>query len=191
MPKIWSPCQWVINNLVSLHGLSFAFLNCLCVPSPQSIRIFSESTHNIALILEDDVTLEFSQYWDKRITEIIDNAPNDWEIIMLSYTVMGHDLIQLYTSNKHGNICCASAYLINKKGAQRLIKNIYKENKYNLENNKLHTADNYIFASMNTYTYKFSYFTHPDNNDSTIHPSHIRFHNQSKKYAKNIWTNKN
>ena len=37
---------------------------------------------NTFLILEDDLCLDFINYWDSSIENIIENAPNDWEIIM-------------------------------------------------------------------------------------------------------------
>ena len=39
----------------------------------------------IALIFEDDMTLDLKSYWKKTIREIATDAPSDWGIIQLSY----------------------------------------------------------------------------------------------------------
>ena len=49
------------------------------------INEFSNTDYNTALLLEDDITLDFKKYWKSSVREVIDNAPNDWEIIMLCY----------------------------------------------------------------------------------------------------------
>ena len=151
-----------------------------------SIKTFYDSSHNIALILEDDISTEYLQYWNKTICEIIAEAPPDWEIIMLNY-VSKTILTDTYTLNKFGHINCCQSYLINKKGAKRLIDLTYKNNIYDLDMKKLHTSDNYIYSTLVTYTYKYPYFTYPNNNDSTIHESHLDFHNWTKSNAFVPW----
>jgi GR25 family glycosyltransferase involved in LPS biosynthesis len=151
-----------------------------------SIKTFYDSSHNIALILEDDISTEYLQYWNKTVCQIISEAPQDWEIIMLNY-VSKTTLNDTYTLNKFGHINCCQSYLINKKGAQKLIDSIYKNNIYELDSKKLHTSDNYIYSTLVTYTYKYPYFTYPNNNDSTIHESHLDFHNWTKQNAFVAW----
>ena len=151
-----------------------------------SIKIFTESSNNIALILEDDISLEYLQYWNKNICQIINEAPPDWEIIMLNY-VSKTVLVETYTLNQSDLINCCQSYLINKKGAKKIIDSIYKNNIFNLDDTRLHTSDNYIYGSLITYTYKYPYFTYPINNDSTIHESHLDFHNLTKSIAFVSW----
>jgi GR25 family glycosyltransferase involved in LPS biosynthesis len=154
-----------------------------------SIKTFNESNHQIALILEDDISLEYLEYWNKTICEIINDAPKDWEIIMLNYQSQ-YKLKNMYTLNYKGRISCAQAYLINKNGSNKLINTILKNNKYVLTDCNIHTADNYIFCILKTYIYKYPYFTYPTNNDSTIHVSHLDFHNYCKNIAFYAWNNK-
>jgi GR25 family glycosyltransferase involved in LPS biosynthesis len=151
-----------------------------------SVKTFSESPYNVALILEDDISTEYLQYWNKTICQIISEAPIDWEIIMLNY-VSQTILTENYTLNQYGHINCCQSYLINKKGAIKLIDSIYKNNKFDLDMTKLHTSDNYIYSTLITYTYKYPYFTYSNNNDSTIHESHLDFHNWTKSIAFTAW----
>ena len=151
-----------------------------------TIHKFSNSSYNIALILEDDVNLEFVKYWNKSIKDIINNAPTDWDIIMLNYIISANtEITNEYTLN-HGMIYSTASYIINKKGANKLL-NIYKNNKYNLDIKKRHTADEYLFSSLITYVYKYPYFTYPNDNTSTIHNDHMSVHMNSKNYTIKLW----
>jgi GR25 family glycosyltransferase involved in LPS biosynthesis len=156
-----------------------------------TIKRFSQSQNKIALIMEDDLSLDFVQYWDKSIDIIIKGAPNNWEIIQLSYIIGSNlpDLAKQYTLNKD-HIWGAGAYIINQKGATKLMKTINSlGKKYNLDKNIKHTADNYLFASLITYVYKYPYFTYPDGNDSTIHTNNLEGHFASKKRLNVMWNN--
>jgi GR25 family glycosyltransferase involved in LPS biosynthesis len=46
---------------------------------------FSKSKYNIALILEDDLSLEYKKYWQEDLNTCVRNAPSDWEILQLYY----------------------------------------------------------------------------------------------------------
>ena len=82
-----------------------------------TIKEFANSNYETALIFEDDISLEFSIYWDKSLTEIISEAPKDWKIIMIGY-IYNKQLINLYTDNtnninnkkKRSNMVCNSLY---------------------------------------------------------------------------------
>ena len=176
------------NNKSYEFGRSKIEYACL-LSHLNTIKEFSNSNYELALILEDDISLEYVKYWDKKISEITNEAPKDWEIIMLNY-VAKKKLNDIYTLNNNGIISCCGSYLINKAGAKKLMNNLYIDNKFILLANAIHTSDNYIYSNLITYTYKYPYFTYPYENDSTIHNSHIAFHNYTKKLAFESWINK-
>ena len=62
----------IYNNIITTNynGSKTEFA-CL-LSHLNTIRLFSESDYNIALILEDDMTLEFAKYWIKDIKSIIE-----------------------------------------------------------------------------------------------------------------------
>ena len=142
-----------------------------------TIKQFALSSYNIALIFEDDMNLEFVKYWNKSIIDIINNAPSNWEIIMLNY-MSNNTLTTDYTLN-NGTIYGACSFIINKTAAIKLTRemsfdnSIKINNKYILDKFKIHTADDYIFSSLITYAYKYPYFTFPSDNNSTIHSHHL------------------
>ena len=152
----------------------------------KTIDEFSKSHHNIALILEDDISLDFVKYWDKSLCQIINNAPKDWDIIMLNY-IYHRPIDKLYTYN-NGSISSCLAYLINMNGAKKLMDKIkINKIKYKLTYNLHHRADDFIFGSLNTYAYKYPYFIFPDDNDSNIHNEHLDYHQRSKKMLELEW----
>ena len=128
--------------------------------------------NNVSLICEDDLSLEFIPYWNKNLDYIINNAPKDWEIIMLGYFTLNINFESNY--RKWDNDWSALSYLINHKSLYKL-NEIKKNNKYKTFEGVM-TADNYLFRFFNTYVYKYPYFTFPKNNESTIHREHLLYH---------------
>ena len=150
----------------------------------ETIRRFSRTNHDVALIMEDDITLELKPYWRKSVREIIDSAPSDWEVIQLCYIINGNrtnpSQFNLYNRNTRNLCVSAAAYLIRNEAAKRLINDIYVGGKYNLEHYIIHHADCYIFSKTVTYTYKYPYFIYKSNNDSLLHPEDLNHHERSK-----------
>lgn len=150
----------------------------------ETIRRFSRTNYDIALIMEDDITLDFKPYWRKSVREIVENAPPDWEVIQLCYIINGNKTnpkqFKLYQRNTR-NICVsAAAYLIKNKAAKKLVNDIYIDGKYNLEHYIIHHADCYIFTKLITYIYKYPYFIYKSNNGSLLHPEDLNHHERSK-----------
>jgi GR25 family glycosyltransferase involved in LPS biosynthesis len=154
----------------------------------ETIQTFVRSPHEVALILEDDATLEFKKYWKKSVREIINNAPPDWEIIMVSYMYSGNHNVLLYDWSKsgqeydrhtHENYYSTIAYVINKKGAKKLTS-VYNNDKYRLSRKYKAVADVYLFQALTTYVYKYPMFIYKTDNDSTIHDDHLPNHISSK-----------
>ncbi len=180
----------IYGKYISEDGFNKTRIEYACLLSHLlTIKEFAESPYEYAIILEDDLSLEYTKYWDKKISQIINEAPSDWEIIMLNY-VSKQKLISDYTLNLNGRLSCCGSYLINKKGATRLMNKIYKDGKFILFPNSTHTSDNYIYSQLRTYAYKYPYFTYPTDNDSTIHESHIFFHVYTKDIAFQSWNDK-
>jgi hypothetical protein len=128
--------------------------------------------NNVSLICEDDLSLEFIPNWTTNLEKIINNAPEDWEIIMLGYFTLNINFVSDY--RKWDNDWSALSYLINHKSLYKL-NEIKKDNKYKTFNDVM-AADNYLFRIFNTYVYKYPYFTFPKNNESTIHKDHLQYH---------------
>lgn len=129
--------------------------------------------YNVAMICEDDLSIDFISYWKEDLKTIIENAPQNWEIIMLGYFSINLNRKNIY--EKWNNEWSAISYLINYNIINK-INNLKKDNKWICNKNSLMVSDNYIFSNFNTYVYKYPYFTFPDNNNSTLHEDHINYH---------------
>jgi len=119
------------------------------------------------------MTLEFKPYWKKSVQQIMDNAPDGWDIIQLCYISTSGVPSKMYTKNP-GNLFSTGAYLINKQNLKT------NSTKYDLRPDFNHAADNYLFALYKTFVYKYPMFIYKDNQTSTIHSDHITIHNKSK-----------
>lgn len=170
----------VLNaNFEGMQPDKFTKVEYACLLSHlNAIKQFSESNNETALIMEDDMTLEYKPYWKKSVQQIIDNAPSDWDLIQLCINI-DSPLKQKYTRNT-GYISCSAAYIINKKCSTQI-----SVNKYKLDN-ILHVSDGYLFMKTNTYAYKYPMFTYKLNEISTIHPEHLKQHDKNKKIIDNF-----
>jgi GR25 family glycosyltransferase involved in LPS biosynthesis len=139
-----------------------------------TIEHFAESEGDdsqVALILEDDMTLEFRPYWRKTIQNIMENAPPDWEVLQLAYIIK-----ETYLPRKEYDEdfqWSAGAYLIKKSAAKRLmdsilIKKLDNEPKYfNLTGHQIHQAD-YLIYTLKTYLYRHPIFIYEYDNISYL-----------------------
>ena len=79
------PLEEILSHFI-LNKINITNYEYACTLSHlNTIKKFSETDYKYALIFEDDVTLEFVKYWDKKISTIINEAPNDWEVLLLNY----------------------------------------------------------------------------------------------------------
>jgi GR25 family glycosyltransferase involved in LPS biosynthesis len=155
----------------------------------ETIRNFSKSSYKYALIMEDDLTLDYKKYWKKSLKNIIKNAPSDWDVIQLCYITTTGIIPNTEYELNNNRFVSAAAYIIKKSSAINLINSIYdkKNDKYNIENNRNHHADVYIFSKLKTYVYKYPYFIYKKNNYSTLHPRDVKEHSFSREIISNMY----
>ncbi len=166
-------------NFEGMQPDNFTKVEYACTLSHiNAIREFSKTNYKTALIMEDDMTLEYKPYWKKSVKQIMNNAPSDWEIIMLTYIIRQIPK-NIYTKHNN-NISGTGAYIINKSATKNIL-NLTTNNIYKLNNKSLHVADSFIYNYNNTYVYKYPLFIYKDDQESTIHQSHVNnIHNPSK-----------
>jgi GR25 family glycosyltransferase involved in LPS biosynthesis len=181
------PGEPVFDKLVLNQKLNTKLEYACFLSHLTAIRTFAESAlYENALILEDDVTLEFKKFWKKSLRTIIDEAPADWEIIQLCYITGGvlraDYTLNNYQRNRYGGIASMAAYIINKKAAQKLMTEMYDpvSGKYTVRDYHTHEADHYLYKVLKTYVYKWPYFIYPTVNTSTLHPEDLNSHIRSK-----------
>jgi len=151
----------------------------------KAIKTFLETPNDeFAIICEDDLSFDYKPYWKKSLQDIINDAPKDWEIIQLGLicNVLDGDFYNVktdYISHKLRKYWSTICYVINRKSAEKII-NVKVD-----PHNKIYVADELLYSSVKTYTYKYPMFTYRDNNDSNIHPDHLKIHIKSKEMIKN------
>jgi len=149
---------------------------CCFLSHIKALRQFLKSSYSMALIFEDDISLEYKPYWKETIQDCIHNAPKDWELLQLSYMLSPTKTIptKMYTPAKEHHHYGAAAYIVNKKGVRRF----FKEPMF--DKNIVHMPDSYFYLKMNSYVYKYPFFTYTSK-DSNLHTDHIdKIHNPSK-----------
>lgn len=166
----------------------------------ETIRLFSKTNYENALILEDDISLDYKKYWTKTIKEVIDNAPKDWEILKIyispehkpykkTYTLWNNPTIKYnqYNELKTMGDWGTPAYIINNKAAKKIIHKIYHNKKYILSDCiPLHVSDYFIFKLLKTYVYKHPFFTidleFKSHRRETLNINHKRDLNKTRKH---------
>lgn len=159
----------------------------------------------ISIICEDDVSLSLHPYWDVNIDQIINDAPDNWNIISLYWSFekeikINSKYMKFNLPNHHwyGSVM----YIINRKGMTNVLRDILLENEINFRSNKSYNYHNFIQAdyliyhrAINTYAYTKNNLVYTYNSDigmdSTIHNSHTDYHlEKSFEIIRNFINNK-
>jgi len=169
----------LLSSITNKNSYNSVYEYACLLSHLNSIKQFWDSTQQISLIMEDDMTLELKAYWKMSLSEYISNAPFDWDILQLTY-ISRENITppSLYSKWKYGYYS-TGAYIINRQGANKIMK-LYIDNKWCLPNNITHESDILIYSLCNTYTTKYPFFIYSSTNTSEIHQEHISFHNNSK-----------
>jgi len=158
----------------------------------KAIQQFYDSNEEYGIICEDDMTLEFLPLWKTSLFDVIKKAPNDWEVIMLGYILFGkYDHVKdLYNKFIPAVHCSTISYCINRSGAKRILeKHTYETPNLHLYKNQRPVADMIVYDNVKTYVYKYSLFTYPNKNESTIIDNQHILHDRLKVISKNILLN--
>ncbi len=104
-----------IDLIKNNAGFGLSKIEYACLLSHlKTYKLLQKIKYKNALILEDDMTLEYAKYWDKPISTIIKDAPKDWEILMLNYIPRSNnipiDLNKLYILNTSNNLSKMPSY---------------------------------------------------------------------------------
>jgi len=162
----------------------------------EAIKEGYKSGKEYFIICEDDIYFPFKIDYN----ELIKSLPDDWDIFQMM--VLDEEAnINLYNNyykkninyikfNPYMRLFSTGMYLINRKGAKKLLKLFIdnKNNKYELTSKTINRqADFLLYMNTNTYTSTFPY-CHPNLNFiSEIHPNHFYLHLSSiKKIRENL-----
>lgn len=147
------------------------------------ITAYSEGDES-AIIFEDDVSFQLVPYWDTTISQLVETAPSDWEILHLSnYMFPLHETPQLQFKKYNKNFSCCG-YIINRKGMKKIIDKMVQGDVISLDHKSINpVADELIYRLVDGCYIPNRVFFIPYNDtgkmDSTIHKDHTKFHRDS------------
>ena len=143
------------------------------------------------MICEDDIALDNLCYFDIDLQKIIQDAPNDFDILMIN-KIYEHELEAKYVKwldyHKLGGnkeIYGTGCYIIHRRAFEKINNYVdyiddnhfdFKINKYS----KFHVADIYLYRLLKTYVYKYNFINLLDQT-STIQDNHLDFHIKASK----------
>jgi hypothetical protein len=159
----------------------------------KAIKYYVDNRNTIGdmcMIVEDDISFDYTKYWNKSFSEYFKDFPNDWEIIKLfnNYETVGHILKEIKISNlkDHKNYG-ANCYIIKYESAIKIL-NEYN-NSYKSKYPHYFVSDRGMIHICNTYSLPL--FTFRDDNDSNIIQSKqwLESINNIKKAIEELWIN--
>jgi GR25 family glycosyltransferase involved in LPS biosynthesis len=130
----------------------------------KAICKMNDEIGDIFLVIEDDCNLYKSFIFEEDLNKIIKDAPLDFDILMLYKTNIDNAFLNKYEYLHNYNLAPggAVAYIINRNGINKFIKNNYYENNNIMEkfviNDSIDVSDIYIYKDLKTYFYLFNYF---------------------------------
>jgi GR25 family glycosyltransferase involved in LPS biosynthesis len=158
------------------HNISNSEIGCL-LSHIKAISSLKDINGDYFMICEDDIVLNNSKLFDKTLEDIIKEAP-PFDILLLqkiTFQIVNDKYIK-WSDSIYGTSC----YIITKEGRDKLLNEIanYYDDKINIYKT-VEEADKFIYRHLNTLVYKYNFITTKDDQDSTIHNSHMEFHKES------------
>jgi len=171
-------------DFVNVYNLSRSELGCVLSHLTAIEQAYKDGC-STALIFEDDTCLDLMPLWEESLSNLVDQAPLKWDILQLfSFCSISHKF-KFIPFFKSGHFCAsASAYLINRKGMEKILNLCKPQNTWviapikNSNSPSKGVADFFIFCLVETFTLtRPIFFPYNDEEmNSTIHPSHLTEH---------------
>lgn len=140
-----------------------------------AIRTAYTSGYQQSMIIEDDACFNLMPFWNDDLSNLVEKIPDDWDIIQLYHP----NISNKYTRNfQNGTV----AYLINRKGMEKILNLFYNDNTFYLTADKSQSpgvADDLIYRNVNTYcigTPLIYTYNNELDMESQIHTSHTTDH---------------
>ena len=103
------------------HSLTRGGLGCFLSHSNLAKQLLSDTTNDAYLIFEDDTTILPFTY--NKITDALNNLPDDWDMVLF-YTIRAVGRKSNNYFNKLKSFWGMNCYIINKKGAKKIIDEV-------------------------------------------------------------------
>ena len=183
------------------RGNPSSVLGCL-LSHIKTILLVDEKGYNNAVILEDDMDLQYYPKWNTTIETIINEAPDNWDIIKLfslNQSKLKDDVNLFKKGIKYRKLpqddieseWSTGFYIINKRGVSKIMKDI-QNNEFKIDKNKYKhlVADYYLYKNKNVYEYTKPLVAPFKNNKSEIDENGLNIADEKcAKFLKNFYSN--
>jgi len=138
-----------------VHTLNEGTAGC-CVSHLKMIQNWLNTTQEeYGFFCEDDLCLKTVNYWKKNWVQFLDTLPKDWECVQL--LTIRKDNLSLQVRDRLWNDWGASAYILKRSYAEKIVNTFIKDNKFILELPEPNTGvqpliENLLFTIGKTYT---------------------------------------
>ena len=137
-----------------VHQLNDGTKGC-AVSHLKAVNHWYKSTNEeYAFFFEDDLSLETVDFWDFTWNEFVEKLPSDWECVQLLTVRNNFDTFEL--RERYWDDWGASAYILKRDYAKKIIDNYCQENSYHLEipnTEVMPLIENILFTTIGkTYT---------------------------------------
>lgn len=148
-----------------------------------------ESDSDYAIFVEDDLSLETSDFWDFSWQEFLNAVDQKYRYDVLQLCIIHNYIIKKRIHLKERRDWSAGCYLIKRKWAETLVNKHLIDGKLNLYPNKLSVADAIIYQGIITYAVPL--FTTKPELGSSINEAHLNgSHASSRNQTIEFWKEK-
>jgi len=173
--KLENVTQYFPSSSLTSYEIACTLSHIKAISYLFHLNLFKDNSY--FLVIEDDADFVNLFLINCDLKTIIENAPSTFDILLLSKTYI-QDLTELYTDwnveyskGSDYHIASTVAYIITKKGIEKLIEKIYwKDDQWNIQCNDIKEADKFLYSHCNTFVYRYNVI------ESAIFPSEI--HNE-------------
>lgn len=178
------PSEYILNTSNG-HKLTIDFAIATVFSHVKAIKTAFDNNLEHVIIAEDDITFIYLDKLNKSITEIIKEAPENWNCIKLhssnipsiTHIIRGDKENKPFV-NWDPNFMSGGFYLLNRKGMEAILNHFYVEDKYTIINEKSLAADVILFRHISD-VYLYTKMFVVNNNalfdiESEINPSDWR-----------------
>lgn len=147
---------------------------------------YENSDSPYAIIMEDDVDLQLTRFWNFTWKDFVSKVPYDWDVIQLAIICTGDLHVKLH--KRFVNDFSTACYMITRHHAEKILKFHIRDGKYKLDQGvkPRAVADDLIYNSGNTFSIPL--FLYKIELGSSIHPEHIDvFHRASHDGLLQFW----
>ena len=181
-----------------LHQLNAGTAGC-CVSHLKAIKHWYDNyDDDYAFFCEDDLSLETVKYWNFTWEQFINNLPSDWDIVQL--LTIREDFGDFKLRERHWDDWSATAYILKREYAKKIIDTYIREDSYHLEipnSSVMPLIENILFTTLGkAYTVplfveeiKFQ-STFSKEQDDDINEGQKRNHYIANQKVLNHWKNK-